>query len=349
MRLWPPLDTLRRDATQRSATILRAPVLAAMRAFLLSAAVSIAVPSVAHAQAQSATPESARPPTPIDQARLLFTRGVAALEEGVFADAAQAFEQSYRLNPAPVVQFNLGFAYRGLGRNLDAIEALERFLAQPGNTPAAQIAAGREELERLRATIVRLTLRLTADDSVVSAVRSVVAIDGHAPRMEASTLLCDPGHHVITATLDGYHPLRTEQDFAPGTTHVLPWNLAAITDQARLVIEPSVQGAVIEVDGVTAAQSPFDQRVRAGTHHVVVNAPGYLQFAREVQVGGTGVVRLSAVLRRPQASALWWAVPVIIVVGGAAITAGSIAIEYQVRRPLTPTPPNCLNCFMDGL
>lgn len=313
---------------------------------ILAVALALATAPLRTAHAQStaptATPTAPTPATPAPPAlvgRIRFEEAVAALNEGRFADAATSFEASYRVNPVPVVLFNLAFAYRGLGRNLDAIDSIQRFLAAPGSTPEDRIAAGREELARLQTTIVRLTIRVTP-------AQAQVAIDGHPPHREGNFYLSDPGRHVITATLDGYRPQRSEQDFAPGSTHTIPWNLTAINDEGRLIVDSTITGAHIEVDGALATGTNYDQQVSAGTHQILVTADGYLPFRREVQVGGTGVVRVSAVLQRPRASALWWAVPLIIVVGGGALTAGGIGAEYLIRTPSTPTPPNCFNCFM---
>ncbi len=302
-----------------------------------SAALSV---SAQTAPTQEPQAQTVAPSTPAQRGRALFDLGVAALGEARFADAAVAFEQSYQASAVPVVLFNMAFAYRGLGRNLDAIAAIERFVAQPGPTPPDRVAAGVEELARLRATIVRLTLGVTP-------AQAVVAIDGQTPRRDGVAYLADPGRRVLTVSLDGYHPQRVEREFAPGEAQSIPFRLSEITDEGRLVIEPSVTDAnvTIEVDGAISAGARYDQRLTAGRHRIVVNAPGYLTFSSDVSLGGTGIVRVNPVLQRPRASQLFWVVPLIIVVGGSAITATSIAVEYQVRRPQTPIPSNCINCF----
>jgi tetratricopeptide (TPR) repeat protein len=100
-------------------------------------------------------------------ARALFQQAVAELDAGQFAEPAAHFEESLRRNPAPVAQFNLAFAYRGLGRYLDAVDAVERFLANPGNTPVDRVDAARLELQRMRAAVARVRVRVEPEGSTV--------------------------------------------------------------------------------------------------------------------------------------------------------------------------------------
>lgn len=67
-----------------------------------------------------------------DLAIALFNHSNEAYKKGDFKGAAADLEKAYALEPAPVLLYNLGRAYEGLGDAKNAIDAYERYLkAQP--------------------------------------------------------------------------------------------------------------------------------------------------------------------------------------------------------------------------
>ena len=84
-------------------------------------------------------------------ARAAFERGIAAVEREQFADAASAFEASYRLRAVPVVLFNLAGAYDRMGRAREAVETYTRYLREVEPTVSAErVRFVREALRSLR-------------------------------------------------------------------------------------------------------------------------------------------------------------------------------------------------------
>jgi hypothetical protein len=92
---------------------------------LLSALVSSVVfPHMAFAQA----PKGERTPNePL--AKELFAKGDAAYAEGRYEEALSDFQEAYALSSRPQLLFNISNALERLGRNAEAVEALERYLA----------------------------------------------------------------------------------------------------------------------------------------------------------------------------------------------------------------------------
>jgi tetratricopeptide (TPR) repeat protein len=67
-----------------------------------------------------------------DLAVALFNHSNEAYKKGDFKGAAADLEKAYALEPAPVLLYNLGRAYEGLGDTKNAIDAYERYVkAQP--------------------------------------------------------------------------------------------------------------------------------------------------------------------------------------------------------------------------
>lgn len=294
-------------------------------------ALSLASP-LAHAQRARPVAE---PPNVI-AARATFEQGVRLLQDSRFAEAAASFEQSYRDNPNPIVLFNLAFAYRGVGRVRDAIDAIDRFLANPGNTPADRLPAAREERDRLEAALARITVTTLPSDAQLT-------IDARAATAGPTAIPLDPGAHVIDARREGHRPFHQELRLGEGERREINVRLVEIDDEGRLHVEPSVPAARVMIDGRLAGTGVVDVNVRAGNHQVEITADGFAPLRRTVRVGGTGVVRVDAVLQRPRLNTWVWLGPVIAV-GVAGVSLGAWGIAEATRGEVGPTVPNCWNC-----
>jgi len=77
---------------------------------------------------------------PIDQAPAHYRQGAAAFDERRFADALAEFERSYALHPAYVTLYNIGQVHVALGYPMEAIEALNKYLADGGESIAPKDA-----------------------------------------------------------------------------------------------------------------------------------------------------------------------------------------------------------------
>lgn len=301
------------------------------RSFVVAASLCAALaPARATAQSRPATTPVAQPVAP-NPARDAFDEGVRALDESRFSNAATAFERSFQLAPVPAVLFNLAFAYRGLGRLRDAIQALERFVAQPGNASPDRITAARSEIALLRAALGRLRVVVSPSDARVS-------IDGREAQRERGAFLVDPGARVIDVALDGYRAFRRELTVVPGDNDELRIELALVDDAAHLRIEPSIPTARIVLDGTFVGTGMVDRPVRAGTHVVEITATDHATVRREVRVGGTGLVRVDVPMIRTRINPWWWGAPTIAVTAAAALGVGWWALWETTLRPNEPLP-----------
>lgn len=91
-------------------------------------------------------------------ARELFTEGVAAMEAEDYARARDLFSQAYELSERPNILVNLGSAQRQLGELLEARTSYERFLEE--STDRALNRRVEVELEDVESLIPQLTIRV---------------------------------------------------------------------------------------------------------------------------------------------------------------------------------------------
>jgi hypothetical protein len=105
------------------------------------------------ARAQGAEPDHRA------EARRRYERALELVDEGAYAEAVVEFSRAYELAPHHTVLYNLGQAYVALGKPVEAIDALRRFLAEGG----AQVAADRraqveQEIRRQEARVGTLAV-----------------------------------------------------------------------------------------------------------------------------------------------------------------------------------------------
>ncbi len=291
----------------------------------LSLALSLQVLSSV-GQAQPAQPSAAV----LAEARALFDRGIAAADEGRYADAVTAFERSMELRPSPVVQFNLAMAYRGVGRLLDAIAAFERYLANPGaRATASSIAETTRTLEAVRAEVPELRFELAPANTAAT-------IDGRAIASLSEALRVDPGRHVIEVTADDHTPQRFEFDLQRSERRTVRATLVTLPADARVAVESNVDGATITFDGRVVGQRRATVDATPGTHQIIVDAPGYRRVQRAVTVGRHGVLRVDIVLQRGGGIPGWGVG--LIVAGGAAVAVGITVPVVLAMQPIEPAP-----------
>lgn len=166
-------------------------------------------------------------------ARAAFERGIAAVEREQFADAAAAFEESYRLRAVPVVLFNLAGAYDRMGRVRQAMDTYQRYLREAGgSTSPERLAFVATALERLRG-------RLATVDVVLTPAGAALTVDGRDETVNPEGLRLDPGDRVFAVSAEGFVTHRETLVLRPGERSTLRLSLAPqVAAQPTPVVQP---------------------------------------------------------------------------------------------------------------
>jgi hypothetical protein len=165
-----------------------------------------------------------------------FRQGVEAVNRGELANAAREFEAAYALSPNPVVLYNLGQTQSALGRPVEAVRSLRRYL-ESSPPPNAERAREAEALIRANErTIGVLELEL-----VPSSAR--LEVDAVPATLEAGKLRLAAGRHVLVAELDGYLPGVMNVDIAGESATAARLELRPVLAAAASAAAPPLQRA----------------------------------------------------------------------------------------------------------
>ena len=155
------------------------------------------------------------PPPPA--AREAYQDGLAAMENGRWADALAAFRRSYEIFPAAPALFNQGVVLRSLGRLREARDTFARLLdAHPDLSEEARAAAnemGAEVAERIAALEV-VNLPRAGPDLRIRFDGEPYQDDGSRPLV----VEVDPGEHALAVLAEGYEPFEWRERVGDGET-----------------------------------------------------------------------------------------------------------------------------------
>jgi hypothetical protein len=278
------------------------------------------------------------------EAERLFRAGEQAYHAGQYEMAAQAFEASYRLLPAPQIAYSMAQAYRlqyfvdkdprVLARAVELfrlyldkvprggrrevaitlLAELEPLLArtgegvpgEPGPGPASGPDGPSSRLAEIMVT-----------SPVDGAEGSIADTEGPLPlKVEV-----EPGRYQATVTAPGYASGSKTVDVVAGRFFVVEVPLQPIP--ARVAVK-ATPGATVLIDGGAGGETPLSRpvEVAAGSHVLSVRKRGYRLWSESIEVDRGDVVAFDVDLRRTTRRKMSYAVMGFggVVFGGAVLT-----------------------------
>lgn len=208
----------------------------------------------------------------IAEARARFLTGSEAAAEGRWADAAVEFERAYELARVPPALYNLGIAFRGLGRYLESRRALDLLLARHRTQLDPQMLSDAERVRQEVAARVAALELIGLDPDASYELR----LDGRLTpdeRRRPWVLETDPGAHSLIVTRVGYERFTWDGELAPGAR-----------ERVEVAMDPLPEPSAIvgtAGDGHTATPPPEDD---GG----VLSSPAFWIVVTAVVLAGAG-------------------------------------------------------------
>jgi len=187
-----------------------------------------------------------------EKATRLVREGAGLYSRGEHEAAVARFEEAYATFPSPAILFNLGKAYRGVGKNAAAHRAFSRFLRDDDRTKPARRKEATTALTDLESKVGLVSVTVTIAGSVVSIDGKEV---GQAPLREP--IAVEPGAHEITAN-SGDSRARRQIDVAAGSrvsVGLQPAESSDVDGQSRV---PPPHEAVTPDEPAASVQIPVE-------------------------------------------------------------------------------------------
>lgn len=262
----------------------------------------------------------------------LFQSGLAHLADGDAEEAVTDFEEARQLYPTAPIHFNLGLAYREIGRIRDAIGSFERFLTAVGDEgDPAHSAEARRYLRTLRAALGRVRLDLAPEGATV-------AIDGRGIPRGTTLARLDPGTHQLTVSAPDHRTEEREVEVTPGSDQLVRLTLVPSVARGVLDLDITPDEAEVHVDGRPLGTGDRELTLEAGLHRVLLEYEGE-EATREVNVLADQRVGLSLRIGSEGRSRVGLVLGLLaLAVGGAAAGVGIWAARNpSEEQPLSTT------------
>jgi hypothetical protein len=226
------------------------------------------------------------------EARERFDRGLGLFNAGDNQGALVEFRRAYELVENVVVLFNIGLVYAQTGRAVEATEALDRVLANPGKLSSERLALARKTRDEQAARIASVSVVANVDGGRVE----VDGLEAGAIPLGAA-LRVTSGTHVVAVVAPGYLPQRKEIAIAGGEKRSVAFELVPMQGRlAHLVIKTHVPGADVFADDERIGSTPLVASVSLapGVHRIDLRRVGYVSASGTVTLsdGATGEIVL---------------------------------------------------------
>lgn len=255
------------------------------RVLALMVAVALASPAL-HAQPLDEATKT--------EARERFHRGLKLFESGDDAGALAEFQRAHELTKHPLLLYNIGLVYAAMKRPVEAVDALDRLLAAPGDLDPQKL----DKARRARAEQAASIGQLVVSTQVAGATIEVDGVErGKTPL--ASPIRLARGSHIVAVLAPGHLPIRREVLIASGGTARIDAKLErADARLAELEVGVTLPGVDVRVDGQRVATTPLSAPLvlAPGARRVELVRPGYRSVRRDVNLGPGSRGKLDAQL-----------------------------------------------------
>jgi hypothetical protein len=295
---------------------------------------------------------------PADDATLrgreAYLRGVQRTKDAQWGEALAAFEEAAAARDAPLVQYNIAFCQRALGRYVTARRTFRKVLASPEGLAASQVDDSKAFAAELDKLVVRVALtldppgaQLTVDGRPLTAVtegESTVYValpaggTASGPTGKTFDVELDPGVHLFRAVRAGHQDAFVSKTYKPGEKATLDLHLDTLPARVSVKSEPAQ--AIVRVDDREAGLAPIEIERPAGKYKIEVVLNGYETYsaALDLHAGQRSDITAKLVPVKESILKKWW-----FWTGAAVVVGAGAAITYAATRPPPPYDGGSLN------
>jgi hypothetical protein len=237
----------------------------------------------------AALPAHAQSDPALQAARQHFDAGVRAYDKGDYETALVEFRAAYAQKSSPAILRNIALCLAKLDRNAEAIDAIERMLAEGGPEIANIRAPAENTLRELRAKAATIRLHVVFHLTPgTTAPEARVDVDGEllTPRRVLEPIWVDPGSHRVSARAPGFLDASQTISVAAGERDV-DVTLSLVPEPpvlGSIHVETNVPASIIKIDGVVLGHGTWQGELPAGRHRVEADASGWIGVIQDVDV-----------------------------------------------------------------
>ncbi len=280
-------------------------LIGALLAIVLAGAV---FPSPAFAQSKSQR-----------EATALKKQGDAAYDSMRYAEALDAYNQSYEAYPDPRLFYNRGRAHAAMSQYPEALEQLVAFKTKAPKRVLRKVPQLDSLIMEVRSKVS--ILRLKSD---VGGARVVLRdrVIGQTPLPPTKV---NAGRAVLEVTADGRLPFKKSIELRGGRETTISVDLPPLDSRARLLVRSPIAGARVSVDGRVVGVVPAETQVDPGKHIISVTHADYSDAETTTFVKAGETKDLTIDLDKSSAiTSKWWfwtGVGVVVVAGVVTVVA----------------------------
>lgn len=217
------------------------------------------------------------------QAAERFAAAQAAERKSDWRTAISEYEKAYRLEPHPVVLFNIGNNFEKLGENRNAARYFLLYLEDSPNADDQDEVLARVKNLREAESVVRFTSRQRG---------ATVFIDSKDMGTAPLELELAAGRYKVWAEHNGTRTSIRQLHLEYGDPREVQFDVNA--RPGLLIVDSNVRGAEVRLDGRVVGYTPFRDAVESGEHELVVGMRGYESHERKINVSPQGSEQIRA-------------------------------------------------------
>ena len=253
------------------------------------------------------------------EAEKAYSMGRLLVDLGDTTRGIFELKRAASLVPSPRYIQALVTVYRDLGKDEQALAWGDRYLdlTAPDERDEALAAWLGQVRERLRASRVQVALRVFPEDARLEYTAEDGTVRAGVPEGEDGRMVwwLLPGRGTLSVRKDGWAEERRDLVLEPGATEEISVQLRRAVGEGDLIIESSVAGAKVRIDGRVAGIAPLQLTQPAGRYVIQVWAKNHADWTGFATVTPDKATRVQVYLTRapgaaaPTRQAIQWKPP----------------------------------------